>query len=287
MNPVAADADELAGWVAAAAATPSAPAPGAVVGEDGRSAEWLVDGCLTVGPDEQAQCRFDDSPSDREVWIVGDSQAVTWAPAVRGALGGSADVQLLGRQMCPFSSGPAVEEQIGGFTRVCDAHASTVLELAEERRPDLVIISYGAWWVGEGYEDRAEDTGEQLAAGTLAYAERLHALGIRTLWLDSPPPAAEPADCLEAHAAGTSLDACAATLQEAQLRRHLVLDAELEAGGVDVVDTISWFCDVDTMTCPSILQGVPTWVDRTHMGAAAAVMRKQVVADALAPLVTG
>ncbi|MGC5076957.1 acyltransferase family protein [Agrococcus sp. DT81.2] len=287
MHPVAADAAELAGWVADAAAVPSAPAPGAVVGPDARSAEWLIDGCLTVGPDEHAQCRFDDSPSDREVWIVGDSQAVTWAPAVRGALGGSADVQLLGRQMCPFSSGPAVERQIGGFTRVCDAHAETVLELAEERRPELVVISYGAWWVGEGYEDRADDTGEQLAAGTLAYAERLHALGIRTLWLDSPPPAiepaAEPADCLEAHAAGTAPDACAFPLQEAQVRRHVALGDELEAGGVAVVDTISWFCDVDAMTCPSVVQGAPTWVDRTHMGAAAAVMRKQVVADALAP----
>lgn len=283
-HPVAADAGELADWIADAVATPSAPAPGAVSGEDGRSAEWLVDECLTVGPDEQAGCRFDDSPSDREVWIVGDSQAVTWSPAVRGALGGAADVQLLGREMCPFSSGPAVEEQIGRFTRVCDAHAESVLALAEERRPELVIISYGAWWVGEGYEERADDTGEQLAAGTLAYTDRLHELGIRTLWLDSPPPGAEPGDCLEAHAAGTSLDVCEATLQDAQLQRHVVLDAALAEGGVDVVDTLGWFCDVDAMACPSIVQGVPTWVDRTHMGAAAAVMREQVVADAIAPL---
>ncbi len=167
---------------------------------------------------------------------------------------------------------------------MCDAHAESVLELAEERRPELVVISYGAWWVGEGYEDRAADTGEQLAAGTLAYTDRLHDLGIRTLWLDSPPPGAEPGDCLEAHAAGTSLDACRATLQDAQLQRHVVLDAALAEGGVDVVDTIEWFCDVDAMTCPSIVQGVPTWVDRTHMGAAAAVMRERVVADAIAPL---
>ncbi|MET4099384.1 peptidoglycan/LPS O-acetylase OafA/YrhL [Agrococcus sp. UYP10] len=283
-NPVAADDDELARWIAEAVATPSAPSPGAVVGEDGRSAEWLVDDCLTVGPDQQAQCRFDDSESDREVWIVGDSQAVTWSPAVRGALGGSADVQLLGREMCPFSSGPAVEQQIGDFMRVCDAHARTVLELAAQRLPELVIISYGAWWVGEGYEDRAADTGDQLAAGTLAYAEQLHALGIRTLWLDSPPPGPEPDACIEAHAAGTSLDACAIALQDAQIARHETLDAGLEAGGVAVVDTLGWFCDPESGTCPSILQGVPTWVDRTHMGAAASTMRQQVVADAIAPL---
>ncbi|MGM1030773.1 MAG: acyltransferase family protein [Actinomycetota bacterium] len=284
IHPVAADAAELAAWIADDVATPSPPSPDAVVGEDGRSAEWLVDECLTVGPDQQAQCRFDDSPGDREVWIVGDSQAVTWSPAVRGALGGSADVQLMGREMCPFSSGPAVEQQIGEFMRVCEAHAETVLEVAEERRPELVIISYGAWWVGEGYEDRAADTGEQLAAGTLAYAERLHDLGIRTLWLDSPPPGAEPAECLEAHAAGTSLAACAAPLQDALLQRHVTLDTALAEGGVEVVDTIGWFCDVDAMACPSIVQGVPTWVDRTHMGAAAAVMRERVVAEALAPL---
>lgn len=283
--PVATDDRELEAWIAEAAQRAVEPAPGAVVGEDGRSAEWLVDDCLTVDVDSQERCFFDDSPGDEEVWIVGDSQAVTWAPAVRRALGGAADVQLLGREMCPFSSGEVVTAQIGWYTRICDAHTEDVLRLAEQRRPALVLISYGAWWVGEGYEDRAVDTGRQLAQGTLEHVDRLHELGVRTAWLDSPPPVADPAACLEAHVAGEPLDACATTLQPAQLLRHETLGALLADGGVDVVETLPWFCDVDAMVCPLVVEGVPTWVDQTHMGAAASAMRSRVVADALLPLV--
>lgn len=281
---VAPEVDALADWVVDAAATMSPPAPGAAVGEDARAAEWTVDGCLTVSPELRAQCRFDDSPTDREVWIVGDSQAVTWAPAVRAALDGTADVQLLGRSICPFSRGEVVEIQMHEHAAVCEAHVEGLLQLAEERRPEVVIMTYGAWWVGDGYGNRPANTGELLARGTLEYAERLHALGIRTLWFDGPPPATEPAECLAAHAAGAELDPCSTPLQAAQLERHVTLGAALEAGGVAVADTLPWFCDVDAMACPTIVRGTPTWADRTHLGAAAAIMREQVVAEALAPL---
>ncbi|MFP5251632.1 MAG: acyltransferase family protein [Actinomycetes bacterium] len=274
----------LAARVAAAAASPSVPDAEAVVGADGRVAEWLVDDCLTVDLAAPERCRFDDAPGDDEVWIVGDSQAVTWATAVRGALDGRADVQLLGRSMCPFSTGPVVEAQVRGLLDQCDAHAQGVLALAAERRPAAVVISYGAWWVGEGYERRVADTGEQLAAGTLAYAEQLHALGIPTLYLDGPPPVPEPAACLEAHADGGALDACASPLQPEQRQRHEALEAALAAGGVSVAGTLEWFCAVEAATCPLVVDGVPTWTDATHMGAAASSLRQDAVAEALLPL---
>lgn len=282
--PVASDADALAEAVSAAAAEPSAPAPGAIVGEDGRSAEWLVDDCLTVEADDVARCFYDDSASDQEVWLVGDSQAVTWAPALRSALDGAADLQLLGRSMCPFTHGTIVEAQIGDFAQTCEAHASMVLDLAAERLPDVVVIAYGGWWVGNGYEDRPADTGEQLAAGTMTYVEQLHELGIATLWLDGPPPAPDPAVCLEAHVVGGDLAACSFSLQEAQIERHRTLGDALAAGGVAIGNTLPWFCDVEAAVCPLIVDGVPTWNDSTHMGASGSIMRGAAVADSLLPL---
>lgn len=285
------DSDALVDLVIDAAETPSAPAADAIVGPDALAREWRDDLCYQVSRDRAPHCLYDDSPTDDEVWIVGDSQAVTWAPAVRAALDGAADLQLLGKSMCPFSSGEVVDRQLRpitvegpDFEVQCAEHNAMVMALAEERLPDVVVIANGAWWVGPGYEDRPADSGAQLAAGTLGYVEQLHELGISTMYLDAPPPVGDPADCLAAHRAGTSLEPCEFTLTPAHLERHAQLIEALRAGGVTTPDTLPWFCDVASMTCPLVVDGVPTWVDRSHMGVAGALMRQELVGEPLREL---
>ena len=48
--------------------------------------------------------------------------------------------------------------------------------------------------------------------------------------------------------------------------------------------TLEWFCAVEAATCPLVVDGVPTWTDATHMGAAASSLRQDAVAEALLPL---
>lgn len=285
------DSETLVDLVVDAAETPSAPADDAIVGPDALAREWSDDLCYSVSRDRAPHCMYDDSPTADEVWIVGDSQAVTWAPAVRAALDGDADLQLLGKAMCPFSSGEVVDRQLRfitvegpDFEVQCAEHNAMVMALAEERIPEVVVIANGAWWVGPGYEDRPADSGAQLAAGTLGYVERLHELGIRTVYLDAPPPGKDPADCLAAHRAGASLEPCGFALTPEHLERQAQLVDALRAGGVVTPDTLPWFCDVSSMRCPLVVDGVPTWVDRSHMGVAGALMRQDLVGEPIRQL---
>ncbi|MCR8671572.1 acyltransferase family protein [Agrococcus sp. HG114] len=278
---------ELEHWIADAVDAP-APATVGVVGEAGHSAEWLVHGCVTVEVSLEERCRFETPGSGgREVWLVGDSQAVTLALPVRKALAGIADVQLLGRALCPFSASSVVDEQLGEAAWVCDAQIERVLELAEQRRPELVVISYGAWWAGDGYEHLGDDVGRRLATGTVELVDRLAALGVGTVWLDGPPPAAHIDGCMLAHAAGAPLDSCSSRLQPEQLQRHLQMHAVFEEAGADAVDTLGWYCDVERMLCPLVVRGVPTWTDERHLGAAGAMQRVAVLMQELLPRTKG
>ncbi|QUW18546.1 acyltransferase family protein [Agrococcus sp. Marseille-Q4369] len=285
--PAAASAWELERWIADAVSTPPALSIGEI-GAAGQPSEWVIDGCTTVAVGREDDCHYDGGDSaEREVWLLGDSHAVGLAQPLRAALRGTADLQLLGRAGCPFTDAPDVREHKGRDAAACEEHIDRVMALAEERRPDLAVITYGAWWAGTGFEHLSDGVGVRLAEGTLALAERLHALGIETVWLDAPPPASLAAieRCLAAHAAEQPTDLCSVPLEPGQLERHRQMVEVLRSGSIDVVETIGWYCDVERMLCPLIVNGVPTWTDDLHLAAAAGMQRVAVLAGELWPRV--
>ncbi|MCR8671009.1 SGNH hydrolase domain-containing protein, partial [Agrococcus sp. HG114] len=239
----------------------------------------------TVDAAEVDGCRYPAPPAThgREVWLVGDSQAVTLAPGARAALAGHADVQLLGREMCPFSTAPVVAQELGEGAAACAEHLGLVLQLAGERRPELVVITYGAWWTGEAFERLGPDVGRRLAEGTLDLMRQLDELGVRSVWLDSAPPFPAMDACLAAVATEGDLASCTAPLEPAMLERHRQMVETIGAGGGDLVDTLGWYCDVEAEACPFTAGGVPTWTDAHHIGAASAMQREALIAEALLP----
>ncbi|WP_306232621.1 acyltransferase family protein [Agrococcus beijingensis] len=270
--------------VSASVSFPSASAASTAVGEAGQSSEWLVDNCSSVDQEEVEGCFYEDpAGGEQEVWIVGDSQAVTLAAPTRRALAGVADVQLLGREMCPFSNAGVVGRELGDEAADCAAHNDAVLALAEKRTPDLVVVTYGAWWTTDGYRRLGPDVGQQLATGTRALVDELGAMGVPSVWLDSAPPFPTIDECLHAQAVDGDLSSCTAPLDARALERHTQMVATLSAGGVDVVDTLPWYCDVERVACPLFTNGVPTWTDAHHVGAAGAMQRLPLIADALLP----
>ena len=155
---------------------------------------------------------------------------------------------------------------VSSFTASCEDHNEWILSLAQERLPDVVFVSNGSWWTGEGYEDRDPDQFQQLADVTIGYAERLQALGVTVVWADSPPPPHDAqAACQVAQDAG-SAEPCAMPLTQEQLDRHELFDTAFADAGLTVIDTLSWFCDVEAMACPIVVDGAPVWIDNGHMG---------------------
>jgi peptidoglycan/LPS O-acetylase OafA/YrhL len=282
--PAPATPGEVQRMVSASVALPAAPERGSAVGEAGQSSEWLVDHCSSVDRGELDRCFYEDpAGGEQEVWIVGDSQAVTLAAPTRRALAGVADVQLLGREMCPFSNAGVVARELDDDAAGCAEHIDAVLALAGERHPDLVVITYGAWWTTDGYRRLGPDVGQQLATGTRALVDDLGELGVPSVWLDSAPPFPTIDECLHAQAIDGDLSSCTAPLDARALERHTQMVETLRAGGVDVVDTLGWYCDVEREACPLFTNGVPTWTDAHHVGAAGAMQRLPLIADALLP----
>ncbi|MFC7432271.1 MULTISPECIES: acyltransferase family protein [unclassified Agrococcus] len=269
--------------VRAAVQEPEGLADGFHFGDAARNPEWIVDGCGTVGEENLDACRYGDAVD--EVWLVGDSQAVTWAPAVRWAVGDDAAVQLLGAESCAFAAREALEGQLGAAAAErCADHNAWVLGLAAERDPSLVVVSLGAWWAGPGFEHLPDDAMERLAASVGEHVAALVALDIPVLLLDSPPPVEGLAEC-EASLAVGIVDRCSSPLDDEQAERAVLLaDAVVDAGGA-APPTLGWFCAVEAAVCPFIVEGVPAWADERHMTWAQSEVLRGLVAHEIDVLV--
>lgn len=256
--------------------------PGFHFGDAARNPEWIVDGCGSVGPDDFDRCVYGDG--DAEVWLVGDSHAATWAPAMRFAVADDVRVRLVGAEACPFSSSDVLVEQLGEVAAEgCWRHNEWVLTAAEERVPDLVVVSYGAWWSGPSFEHLGSDAVERLAASTAEQVARLAAAGIPVLLLDSPPTVDAVAACESALAgSGDPQEACVSDLTDQQLARSAVVAQAVVDGGGIVHPTLDWFCDVEARACPLAAEGIPVWSDDVHMSWAHANVMQRVVQQALA-----
>ena len=203
------------------------------------------------------------------------------------ALGDVANVTLLGRENCQFTDAPIVDRHVEAEHRdPCRAHIPWVLELAEQERPELVLISYGGWWVGPEFGDEP-DVGTQLAAGGEEHVRALQRSGAQVAWLDAPPWWYGTGDsaCFEESRDHLSGELCAMPLSQERVDRHDQLGAAYAAMGAHSIDTLRWFCDVEARSCPLIVEGVPVFADQRHMGSAYSLLLSSLVAGELRPLV--
>ncbi|WP_424464878.1 acyltransferase family protein [Pseudoclavibacter helvolus] len=284
LAPAVASIDDLAAVVADAVADPTVPDGELISGAEARSEEWELDDCVSVASDEALdRCAYGESDADREVWLVGDSQAVTWAPGFREALGEGTKLQLMGLSMCPFTSGAGLDS-IDHYRETCEGHNEWVVDLATERLPELVVISYGAWWVGDGYEHLGDDVGADLGRGSSEYVRALTDLGITVVWLDSVPPTRDLDECMEASTVAEASRYCETPFGAERQQRVDELAGTMSDAGAQVVPTTSWFCDLEAAACPNVVAGMPVHSDPTHIGRQYSLYLSNVIADAvLAP----
>lgn len=106
--------------------------------EDAKVDEWTADGCINVSEVDLARCTYD-SPAEGLAVVVGDSVAVSWLPAIRGALepNGYATLSLTMGQ-CPAAH-VAVEshDDSEGFSERCADHtewATSIIDRLDQPR---------------------------------------------------------------------------------------------------------------------------------------------------------
>lgn len=237
-------------------------------GQDGRAREWVEDDCATVTPENLDACRYVEDPSStHEIMVIGDSQAASWLPGLRAATGGQVAIQAAGREMCPWSTVDVTTEWQGiDAQAACLEHNEWNLRLIEERRPDLVVLSFGVWH-GErvvGAADAVEGM-YQLADGTTELLARLAATGVPVVWLDSPPSGLNINLCGQARTPTQFGAFCHVPVLFEQLVRVSLLTDAAERAGIRFIPTLTWFCEEQSLECPAFLRGMAVQADGSHL----------------------
>lgn len=244
-----------------------------------------LDGCLapastSIAPSERLRsCSYGDPEADKTVVVFGDSIAVSWLPAVRGALAGSGwRVSGLGIESCPPAA-VTVDDRARrrGFAGACDDAREQAVQAVIAERPDVVIVS-GA----QGSFDRLVESSGMVdargawTAGLRATAERFERGGARVVVLGAPPETAAPASCANTIAGPVSCERLASD--------HTAVLADLADDALDgvglAVDTRRWFCDADGR-CPAFVDGTVVTTDGGHLTAEFAARLSRVVAQSV------
>jgi peptidoglycan/LPS O-acetylase OafA/YrhL len=259
-------------------------------GTNGRSViatEWLVDGCLGADDAELQDpianvqhCVYGNPTADaaHTAIIFGDSQAISYSPAVRQALGSEWQVRLYTMAACPASS--AQVTKVGGAAYPeCEAFRSFALGEIQALNPALVFI-------GEAIDnnrlaskaDAERATGEWTAGATTTLTA-LSGVSGKVLYLGRPPvgsslytcqtPGSVPADCEYK------------TTDGYDNRVNMIKGVtETVGGSVSYVNTTSWFCS--QKVCPAFISGTPVLADGDHLTNSQSLLLAPLIATAVA-----
>ncbi|MFC7430918.1 MULTISPECIES: acyltransferase family protein [unclassified Agrococcus] len=247
------------------------------IGSASQAPEWVEDDCLDAGPDRAARCEYGPLGAALDVAVIGDSQAISWMPALRLALP-DARIRVLTMGSCAFST---VTTDVPDIARdACARHGDWVTERLLADPADLVVVANGLHradgLVGADGPIAAADAVTATADGTASRLAPLATAGSRILWLDAPVPFASLASCATPHAVEPALERCTvdgATL-DARVGAFAAAAGEL---GATYVDVREWLCDERTGLCPASIDGMLVTADGSHLS--------WMASRALAPLV--
>ncbi|SDH86184.1 acyltransferase family protein [Agrococcus jejuensis] len=247
------------------------------IGSASQAPEWVVDDCLDAGPDRADRCVYGPADATLDVAVVGDSQAISWMPALRLGLP-DARIQVLTMGSCAFST---VTTDVPDIARdACAAHGDWATERLLADPPDLVVVANGLRSERLVDADGVVPAGAGPIAAAAGTAERLAPLadaGARILWLDAPPPFASLAACATPHALESATARCTVDGTALDARVDALAAASATLPGTTFVDARDWLCADDSAVCPATIDGMLVTADGSHLS--------WMASQALAPLV--
>ncbi len=221
----------------------------------------------------------DSGPSDaaHTAVVIGDSIAMSWMPAVRGALEPEGwRVRGIGFASCSPSSAGRTPTREGD--RLCAGARERMLEEVERVHPDLVIVSNDeqAFTRSIGADPVSAATNWEWR--TRALVTDLALVADRVVILGAPPVGAAPAACATRF---SGVEPCI-TAPSAEGRALVAANERATSNqeGAEVIDVVDWFCAADR--CPPIAGGVLVRVDDRHLTSAYSERLSGVLRSALA-----
>lgn len=202
--------------------------------------------------------------------MIGDSEGISWIPAVRTAYEKKGWlIQGLTFGECPA---PRIDVTSGSgnadFTKRCAEHQDFALQAARRMRPAVVILSSTEDTLvriaGVSSDPKSGDYSAAVTA--FAAAERnavkqLRAKGTQVVILSSPPTRADLQSC------ATRVSSPGDCLTRIHREWQAMSEAEqslAKATGATYIDTSAWTCSSDA-ACPSFIGTTPVMADGVHL----------------------
>ena len=230
-------------------------------------------------------CVYGDPAGARTVYLIGDSHAMHWFPALDDlARAHGWKLVALTKSACQLPRVLVYNPVLKRPYTECVQWRDQILERIRADRPDLVVMSSNDLDNG-GMIDSA---GKRVPRGGLA-DDPLWVRGWQQTWArldgipmvllqDSPWPLGDASECAATHA--RRLTSCNRPLAKSVVepnRRRLVSEAA-RAAGIRVIDPTSWFC---TSACPVVIGNTLVFKDNSHMTVAYARAIEPVIDRAL------
>jgi peptidoglycan/LPS O-acetylase OafA/YrhL len=246
--------------------------------------EWKQDSCINVTVQRQRHCRYGSATAPHLAFLVGDSYAVSYAPAIRAALEPKGwAVQVLTMANCPFQALPTSKRQELPRPpfKECLQHRAEVLDLVKQQRPELLIGASG--WIEvnalvDGFapgDDRNEPLwGRGVSQQLAAYKRYVK----REVLIGSPPSSGNLQSCVTRTSKPSD---CTTEVNPIWYAQRQAEQAAATANGAGYVDVLPWFC-VDGR-CPAVIGRTPVYWDGFHITAA----YSRTLTDLLAPSLRG
>jgi len=224
------------------------------------AAGWVKDGCLALEDSEGSpeaiaeRCVYGDPGAPNTALLTGDSIAISWLPAIQGALGSDWKIHVMTMQQCPFAF-VDVKKADGSPLPECTSYHEYVKSQAGGLAPKLTILA------------QADNSGERivrggpLAAGTREATAYYGSVSERVAVLPAPPMRKAVVEC---YSAAGSPSACTSSPSAAHLDMNRMLaSTTAETPNATFLDTDGLFCA--NGSCPAYAGGVVMFVDVAHL----------------------
>ena len=230
-------------------------------------------------------CVYGDPAGTRTVYLIGDSHAAHWFPAVdKAAQQHHWRLVALTKAACQL---PAVLTYNTALKRAyteCTRWREQILTRILADKPDLVVMASndldnGGMIDADGkpISHTGNDDDPIWVRGWQTTWTRLTGIPL-VLLQDTPWPLGVAPECAAKNA--TRLQVCARTPKQAlaEPNRRALVAAAATSAGIRVVDPTPWFC---TTKCPIVIGNVLVYKDKSHLTVAYAEALTPLVAHAL------
>ncbi len=212
----------------------------------------------TVTPDPAA-CTWGSADAPTHLYLVGDSTAMAYAPALRSLAdnsGGTISATTVGLYGCRFTD-VLVQNDGDGIMAACSERKDVVRQLIAADQPSLVIVS-NAFTLGRS-TDGTDLSAQDLVAAAQSEAATYGMPG-RVVYLAPPPQGVNLGAC---YSPVSSPSACASAVDDTWIAMWDATVAAAAASGDHVVDALPFSCWEGI--CPAFAGTLPTKYDQTHL----------------------